>query len=175
MINPKKQKMWVGTQGATLHNTVGVKSPCLILSLPSFLCSSFPSLTIISQLCPSIFSLNLVPRFCPSIPEVWNKIEGQNWGTALKEEIKGQNNCGTTLKDRIEGTEMDRVEGQSLGIELRNRIVQQNWGAELIYGIEGDRIEGTDWRTVLKEEIKGQNNCRTMLKDRIEWTEIDRV
>ena len=146
MINPKKQKMWVGSQGATLHNTVGVKSLCLILSqsLAIPFCSSFQSVNAVSQLCPTILFLNFVPQFQNFRTELRDKIDGRNYGTM------GQNNWWTVLKERIEGTLMDnRDEGQMLS----NRVEGQNCGTEL-----RDRIEGQYWGTVLKDRIEGQNN-----------------
>lgn len=54
----------------------------------------------------------------------------------LKDRIEEQNNQGTVLKERLEGREIVGVEGQSLGIELRDRVVGQNLESELRDGNE---------------------------------------
>ena len=74
----------------------------------------------------------------------------------MKEEIEGQNKCGTVLKDRIEGTEMNRVEGQSLGIELRDRVEGQNLETKL-----RDRNEEQKGMEKKQSEL---NNLRNEIK-----------
>ena len=54
----------------------------------------------------------------------------------LKDRIEEQNNQGKVLKERLEGREIVGVEGQSLGIELRDRVVGQNLESELRDGNE---------------------------------------
>ena len=54
----------------------------------------------------------------------------------LKDRIEEQNNQGTVLKERLEGREIVGVEVQSLGIELRDRVVGQNLESELRDGNE---------------------------------------
>ena len=54
----------------------------------------------------------------------------------MKDKIEEQNNQGTVLKERLEGREIVGVEGQSLGIELRYRVVGQNLESELRDGNE---------------------------------------
>ena len=54
----------------------------------------------------------------------------------LKYRIEEQNNQGTVLKERLEGREIVGVEGQSLGIELKDRVVGQNLESELRDGNE---------------------------------------